>query len=211
MVSALVVYRFTPPCDYSSRPPSESSFSSRRPNLTFFFFHRRLQSVHDDLLRRRSSSFFHPLNHPASTLSSRALNVWHHSSLLLSDYPLLPSFSSLAHSRDSEIFFQPSSLPFRDVSSPSSPSTPTHLLSRRTSSISCNLAPASLRNPQTPDAYQQRKRRRTKDEITSGPITHAVRVYIYSRSHRGLLSGESRDGNSIRTSIHIVLTRDTSI
>lgn len=150
--------------DYSSRStpnhliPSLSlsiSLSSRASErylffFFFFFFHRRLQSVRDDLLRswrrRRPSSFFHPLNHPASTLSSRTLNVCHPPSP-----PRPPSLSlsprpPFAHRHDYGIFFHLRGCPFgMSYPPPVSPS----LLSRRTSSISCNLVPASLRNPQT--------------------------------------------------------------
>lgn len=64
------------PAPIDSAAPSPARPSRRQTPTFIFFFHRRLQSVHDDPLRsRRPSSFFHPLNHPASTLSSRALNV----------------------------------------------------------------------------------------------------------------------------------------
>jgi len=57
-------------------------------------------------------------------------------------------------------------------------------LSRRTSSISRNLVPASLRNPQTLDAYQRRRGGRTK---LRRDRSRTLLVYIYSRSRRGLL------------------------
>lgn len=173
---AFAIYRSTQSRDYSSSLPLSLSHSLSLPFVLFhheralsFFFHRRLQSVRDDLLRswrRRPPSFFHPLNHPASTLSSRALNVCHPPS---AHFPRSP----FAHRHDYGIFFHPRVCPFGMSYPPPPPS-----LSRRTSSIFRNLVPASLRNPQTLDVYQQRRRGRTKDEITSGPITHAARVYL---------------------------------
>lgn len=170
---AFAIYRFTQSRDYSSRPPSNPfPFSSLclSSRASAPFFHLRLQSVRDDLLRswqRHSSSFFHPFNHPAFTLSSLALNVCHPPSSPIAHLPHPP----FAHRHDYEIFFHPRACPFGMSYPPSQPS-----LSRRTSSISRNLVPASLHNPQTLDAYQRQRRGRTKDEITSGPITHAVRV-----------------------------------
>lgn len=114
---------FFTPRDSLQTLPLLSSRDDRASNT--FFFHCRLQSIRDDLLRsrRRPSSFFHPLNHPASTLSSRALNVCHPTfSPLLFDLLFPPA---LVHRRDSGIFFHPPPplslplppcLPFRDVS-----------------------------------------------------------------------------------------------
>lgn len=51
-------------------------------------------------------------------------------------------------------------------------------LSRRTSSISCNLVPASLRNPQTLDAYRRRKARKDEGRNYVG-TDHARRSRIF--------------------------------
>lgn len=158
----------------------------------------RFTTIYSALTTRRPSSFFHPLNYPASTLSSRALNASATLSFSFSSCrpPTCPTLRSRTDAT-MESSFIPESLLFRDVS-PSPLTTRSYFPVRRVP-IFRNLASASLRNPQTPDAYQQQRRGRTKDEITSGPITRAVLVCIYNTSCRGLLSGESSDGNSIRT------------
>lgn len=122
-------------------------------------------------------------------------------------YPLAPSTSAIHHPPLLAAHFSPFLRSRTDTTTESSfipracpfgmsypfPVPPT--LSRPTSSISRNLVPASLRNPQTLDAYQRREGRRTK---LHRDRSRTSLVYIYSRSRSNLL-GKSRDGNSIKT------------
>lgn len=186
----------------------------------FFFFSTVASSrFRDDLLRsrRRPSSFFHPLNHPASTLSSRALNASAAACRTASPPPLPPSRPSPFRLSTSSVVLLAraqsrlrnllSSLEpalsgrtaFHPLPNPNTPARPhtSFLVGRARSPAISHRHPCVTLRRQTPisgEVGEEGRRTKLHRDRSRTPL-----VYIYSRSHRGLLSGGSRDGNSIRT------------
>lgn len=172
--------------------------SSRRASESYFFFHRRFSSRFATrsilLSQRRPSSFFHPLGPPGIYfILSRPERVCQPLSPLHLASTTHLSHPPVAHRRDYGIFFHPRESALLGCSTLTSNPVPT--FSSDEPDLSHRHPCVTLRR-QTPISDEGEEGRRTKlhRDRSREPF-----VYIYNTSRRGRLSGESSDGNSIRT------------